>query len=77
MQIFYLESTCLKMTSGELIKGHLDSLPTSKDLEALLIEQSENGYDLVSSSPIEGSISMSGLGIRTAVALMAKFKKGD
>lgn len=74
-KVFYLESTLLKKSSGKLYKGHMDGLSTSKDLEALIIEQSENGYDLVESRPIEGSISVSGVGIRTVVAFMVTFKR--
>jgi len=74
-KVFYLDSTLLKKTSGKLYKGHMDGLATSKNLEALIIEQSENGYELVSSDPIDGTIHAAGMGIRTVVGFMVTFKK--
>ena len=52
----------------------MDGLSTSKDLEALIIEQYENGYELVSSAQIERSITVFGISIRTVVAFMVTFK---
>jgi hypothetical protein len=55
----------------------MDGLATSKNLEALIIEQSESGYELMSSDPIDGTIHVAGMGIRTVVGFMVTFKKSD
>lgn len=52
-KVIYLDSTFVKKRAFQ--RGYLDGLTTSKELEALLIEQDQNGYELVSIVPIVGN----------------------
>ncbi len=54
-KVIYLDSTFV--TKRKFQHGYLDGLTTSKELEALLIEQDKEGYDLFSIVPIVGNVS--------------------
>lgn len=55
-KVVYLDSTFFP--KRKFRHGYLDGLTTSKELEALLIEQEKEGYDLVSIVPIVGNLSI-------------------
>jgi hypothetical protein len=52
-KVIYLDSTFVNKRKDQ--PGYLDGLTTSKELEALLIEQDQNGYELFSIVPIVGN----------------------
>ena len=74
-KVVYLESSILKKTSENLKKGNLDGLSTSKELEALLIEEKNNGFDLHKLTPVNGSVTASPYTINTTIGFMVTFKK--
>jgi len=74
-KVVYLESSTLKKTSENLKKGNLDGLTTSIELEALLIEQKNNGFELQNLTPVSGSIIGSTSTINTTIGFMVTFIK--
>jgi len=55
-KVIYLESPILKKTSEHLRKGNMDGLTSSKELEALLIEQKKEGFELRNITPLAGTV---------------------
>ena len=77
-KVIYLEGTFLKKRGTQIPKGQLDGLDTSKELEALIIEQSNNGFELVSVAPIIGEVFVSYPSTTsTTTGFMVTFKKKD
>lgn len=71
-KVFYIESTFLKPKR----KRRVDGFTMSKELEALLTEQSNKGYELFSIVPLDGNT----VGIETIVSttgLMVTFKQKE
>lgn len=74
-KVIYLDSTFLKKTSGEIRKGNLDGLTTANSLEALIVEQDKEGYDLFCINPVPGMVVVSPYTITTATGFMVTFKE--
>ncbi len=71
----YLDSQILSRDDEWKRKGNMDGLNTSNDLEALILEQSGKGYDLVSITPVNGIAVKSPYSINTTIGFMVTFKK--
>jgi hypothetical protein len=57
-RVIYLEGSYLKNKSNYHAKGHLDGIETANDLEALILEQCGEGYELFCITPISGMVSL-------------------
>lgn len=52
----FLESTFVQKKGRSTVKGHVDAWTTSRDLEALLIEEDKSGFELVTVSPVNSNV---------------------
>ena len=73
-KIIYLPSTISKKKTDSLQKGNIDGMVISHEMEALLIEQDKEGYDLISITPIVGTVIASPYSISTTTGFMVTFK---
>ena len=74
-KVIYLEGAYLKKNTKRHRAGHMDGLETSNDLEALIIEQDSEGYDLFKITPIEGTVMMGMSMPTTTTGFLVTFKK--
>ena len=74
-QVIYLPATQLKKSKDWVKEGSLDGVTTSTELEALLIEQDKNGYELLSIVPSTGNIAKSASFVNTLTGLIVTFKR--
>ncbi len=74
-KVKYLESSFLKKNSEWKNVGKLDGISTSKELEALIIEETDNGFELHSITPLTGNIISSPYTLNTTTGFMVTFKK--
>ena len=76
-KVKYIESSFLKKNSEWKNVGKLDGISTSKELEALIIEETNNGFELLSITPLTGNIISSPYTLNTITGFMVTFKKSD
>ncbi|MDH3650852.1 MAG: hypothetical protein OEQ53_14295 [Saprospiraceae bacterium] len=74
-KVVFVENTFLKKTVGQIRKGNVDGMTTSKELEALLVEKHEEGFELKDISPVNGLVVSSPYSINTTLGFMVTFKK--
>ena len=73
-KVIYLETTILQKKWA--VKGHLDGLTTAKELEALLLEQDKNGYEVFSIAPMNtNSVGAGAMPVIVSAGFMITFKK--
>ncbi|GAB5551577.1 MAG: hypothetical protein Sapg2KO_11680 [Saprospiraceae bacterium] len=73
-KVIYLPATQLKKSKDWVREGSLDGVTTSTELEALLLEQDKNGYELVSIIPSTGNIAKSATFVNTLMGLIVTLK---
>ena len=73
-RVLYVESTYMRRGSDWKKSGKLDGFSTSKEIEALILEQNEEGYELVSITPLAGTIIASPYSINTTTGFIVTFK---
>ena len=76
-KVVYLESTIINKSIDWNRKGNTDGLSTSMELEALLIEEDKNGFELFSITPIMGNAIKSPYTSYTTIGLMVTFKEKE
>lgn len=74
-KVKYLPATQLKKSKDWVKEGSLDGMTTATELEALLIEEDKNGYELVSIVPSTGNIAKSATFVNTMMGLIVTFKR--
>ncbi|MEM6377658.1 MAG: hypothetical protein AAF705_05575, partial [Bacteroidota bacterium] len=67
-------ATQLKKSKDWVKEGSLDGVTTATELEALLIEQDKQGYELISIVPGTGNIAKSASFVNTLTGLIITFK---
>ncbi len=73
-KVIFLESTFMK--KKKIRKGFLDGLTTSRELEALLVDQQKQGFEFVSMVPVTGTTSITlGTVYNETLGFMVTFKK--
>lgn len=73
-KVIYLPASQLKKSKDWYKEGSLDGVTTSNELEALLLEQDKDGYELVSIIPSTGNIAKSASFVNTLMGLIVTFK---
>jgi hypothetical protein len=76
-KVIYLEGTYLTKKGKHHLAGHLDGMDTANDLEALIIEQANAGYELYMVTPIQGLVTARMSMPQTTTGFMVTFKKKD
>ena len=78
-KVVYLESSKIGRVRKWTISGSpLDGPATAKDLEALLVEQAEQGYELVSITPMESTHYLkTGVPVQATAGFVVTFKKKE
>ena len=74
-KVVYLESTFLKKTRKVKSYGRINGLALRDDLQALLLEEEQKGYELVNVSPITGNAANWGYPAAATVGLLVTLKK--
>ena len=74
-KVIYLEGTYLKKGGKHHVAGHLAGIDTAHDLEALIIEQDSEGYELLKVTPIHGVVTARMSMPQTTTGFMVTFKK--
>ena len=74
-KVVYLESQILDKNLDWNRKGNADGVHTAKDLEALLVEQAEQGYVLDTITPVTGTAVQSPYSITTTIGYMVTLRQ--
>ena len=74
-KVEYLESHIQNKTEGWNRKGNIDGFHTSKDLEALIIERSKEGYEVFNVATVTGTAVKPPYTLVTTIGFMVTFKK--
>ena len=74
-RVKYLEGSYLKKKENQHLAGHLNGLETSHHLEALIIEQDQEGYEVFAITPISGIVSARMSMPTTTTGFLVTFKK--
>ena len=76
-KVIYLPATQLKKRKDGEKEGSLEGGTTATELEALLVEQDKNGYELVSIVPGTGNMAKSTTFVNTLMGLIITFKRKE
>ena len=74
-RVKYLPSSFSEKTKTWYPVGKIDGLTTAKDLEALIVEQQQEGFELISITPLVGSIMTNLSYVNTTTGFMVTFQK--
>ena len=76
-KVLHIESSILAKSDDWLLKGNIDGYHTSKDVEALVLEQEKAGYVLFGITPLTGMAVKSPYTVTTTVGLLVTFKRKE
>ena len=74
-RVKYLPSTFVRKTKDAQKIGKLDGVATAKEIEALIIEQEKEGYQLFSITPLPGQVHTAVSYFQTVTGFMITFQK--
>ncbi len=76
-QVVYHDCSRLAKSSGMYRKGNVDGVTASKELEALILEKSSEGYELHSITPVTGLVVASPYSMSATLGFMVAFRLKD